>query len=120
MYVIKGLVDNKIDSDKYAYFVKVKPQVLFNDQTFEVRVCSASVDAAAKYKTYQEALDVIQENELHNFEVYPVCPICGEDYSDPPAISRKDNKTEICSKCGIGEALMDFIDNIQKNKATNN
>ena len=42
------------------------------------------------------------------------------DKDDPPAISRKDNKTKICSKCGIGEALMDFIDNIQKNIATNN
>lgn len=39
-------------------------------------------------------------------------------YSGHPAISRKDNKTEICPLCGTGEALMDFIDNIQKNKAT--
>ena len=49
----------------------------------------------------------------------PVCPICGEDYSEHPAISRKDNKSKICPKCGTGEALMDFIDNLQKNKTTN-
>ena len=33
------------------------------------------------------------------------CPICGNDYADPPAISRKDNRTEICPKCGMSEAF---------------
>ena len=34
-----------------------------------------------------------------------ICPICGNKYNGYPAISRKDNKTEICSKCGQIEAL---------------
>lgn len=34
-----------------------------------------------------------------------VCPICGKVYNEYPAISRKDNKTEICSGCGIAEAF---------------
>lgn len=37
------------------------------------------------------------------------CPICGKEYQEPPAISRKDNKkdnkTEICPDCGTLEAL---------------
>lgn len=33
------------------------------------------------------------------------CPLCGKMYSEPPALSRKDNKTEICSLCGTREAL---------------
>ena len=33
------------------------------------------------------------------------CPICGKEYDDRPAISRKDNKTEICPDCGTLEAL---------------
>lgn len=33
------------------------------------------------------------------------CPICGEEYEDFPAISRKDNITEICPTCGTWEAL---------------
>ena len=33
------------------------------------------------------------------------CPICGEEYREPPAISRVDDKTEICSACGIREAV---------------
>lgn len=34
-----------------------------------------------------------------------VCPICGESYAEPSAVSRSDNKTLICSSCGIREAL---------------
>lgn len=34
-----------------------------------------------------------------------VCPRCGKMYTDPPALSRIDNETEICSECGVQEAL---------------
>lgn len=34
-----------------------------------------------------------------------ICPLCGEAYSEPPAISRLDNTTLICSSCGIREAV---------------
>lgn len=34
-----------------------------------------------------------------------ICPKCGKEYDEPPALSRKDNKTEICSDCGVHEAL---------------
>lgn len=34
-----------------------------------------------------------------------VCPICGKVYHEYPAISRLDNQTEICSECGIRQAL---------------
>ena len=33
------------------------------------------------------------------------CPICGLEYSERPALSRKDNKTPICPDCGTMEAL---------------
>ncbi|WP_428054575.1 hypothetical protein [Candidatus Avelusimicrobium facis] len=33
-----------------------------------------------------------------------ICPNCGTMVGYP-AISRKDNKTEICSTCGLKEAL---------------
>jgi len=32
-------------------------------------------------------------------------PECGKEYSSHPALSRKDNKTMICPKCGMMEAL---------------
>ena len=42
---------------------------------------------------------------------FKLCPRCGELYCDPPAISRTDNKTEICSKCGKEEAVLAFCSN---------
>ena len=37
-----------------------------------------------------------------------ICPKCGKEYTNYPAISRRDNKTEICSDCGLAEALEDM------------
>jgi len=34
-----------------------------------------------------------------------LCPKCHKYYNDYPAISREDNKTEICPQCGQLEAL---------------
>ena len=33
------------------------------------------------------------------------CPICGQEYTDEPALSRKDNQTLICPDCGTRESL---------------
>lgn len=38
------------------------------------------------------------------------CPICGKTFTDPPALSRKDNETQICPECGINEALEAFYE----------
>jgi hypothetical protein len=45
----------------------------------------------------------------------PICPICGHYVPNdatpgeyPGALSRRDNKTEICSDCGTREAFEDF------------
>lgn len=42
------------------------------------------------------------------------CPMCGEYYKGAPAISRKDNKTEICGNCGVAEAMIDYYKYILK------
>ena len=36
------------------------------------------------------------------------CPRCQKSTFDFPAISRRDNKTEICSDCGVSEAMADY------------
>ena len=41
--------------------------------------------------------------------VSKICARCGKAISGYPALSRKDNKTEICSNCGTLEALEDFM-----------
>jgi RNA polymerase subunit RPABC4/transcription elongation factor Spt4 len=40
---------------------------------------------------------------------YKICPKCHQKYNQPPAISRADNKTNICPICGTKEALIQFI-----------
>lgn len=40
-----------------------------------------------------------------------ICPKCHEPIYGYPAISRSDNSTEICSQCGLKEALLIFINN---------
>ena len=34
-----------------------------------------------------------------------VCPICGKEYSEYPALSRRDNVTLVCPDCEIREAM---------------
>lgn len=38
-----------------------------------------------------------------------ICPVCGQEYTDPPAISRRDNDLMICPACGTREALEDYL-----------
>lgn len=33
------------------------------------------------------------------------CPLCGREYAGAPAISRTDNRTQICPDCGTRQAL---------------
>lgn len=44
-----------------------------------------------------------------------ICPSCNKPYFGYPAISRKDNKTEICGDCGLREALLSYHRNRTKN-----
>ncbi len=48
----------------------------------------------------------VEKRKSDNREEYNMkCPKCGKDYEETPAISRVDNKTNICSRCGFIEAL---------------
>jgi predicted RNA-binding Zn-ribbon protein involved in translation (DUF1610 family) len=53
-------------------------------------------------KKMQELIEQIA-SELQNL----TCPKCDEPIGDHPALSRRDNKTQICSKCGTNEAMED-------------
>ena len=48
-----------------------------------------------------------KESQMNKI-VMKTCPRCKEIYDGYPAISRRDNKTEICSNCGGEEALFDM------------
>lgn len=42
-----------------------------------------------------------------------VCPLCESVYTCYPAVSRRDNKTYICSLCGMDEAMQDFAGGVE-------
>lgn len=46
-----------------------------------------------------------------NIETW-TCPRCGKETNDYPALSRRDNKTNICSQCGMDEAMTDWAKHI--------
>lgn len=53
------------------------------------------------------------------------CPKCNDEYTEKPALSRVDSKTEICQWCGMIEAIViaeTFIENknikLKTNKLT--
>ena len=46
-----------------------------------------------------------------------ICPICQKNYYEPPALSRTDNKSEICTDCSTRQALFTLgIDEEEQNK----
>lgn len=47
-------------------------------------------------------------------KIVRICPVCGNYYDGYPALSRKDNKTEICTECGMSEAVASLF-NSEKN-----
>lgn len=48
-------------------------------------------------------------NADHAEKVQPkLCPRCHQPIGEDPALSRRDNKTYICSQCGTAEALEDW------------
>lgn len=68
-----------------------------------------SISSATLYNSVEEAEEVCSDMNDPTLKIYPVCPRCHNEYDGYCAISRMDNKTEICEKCGLTEALWDFI-----------
>jgi RNA polymerase subunit RPABC4/transcription elongation factor Spt4 len=49
-------------------------------------------------------------------EKIKICPICKKHYFGYGATSRKDNKTEICSSCGVKDAMEEYRKYNEKTK----
>ncbi len=45
-----------------------------------------------------------------------ICPKCKGSLGERPALSRRDNKTDICAECGYKEAMEDIEKIINRNK----
>lgn len=72
---------------------------------------------------YNKELKKFSVNEVNGETKYyigaaKICPKCKGYIVGHPALSRVDNRTEICSDCGLLEALEAFIN--YKNEETKN
>lgn len=104
MYVIIGTIKNEV-----VYFSKFENQLLFNTD-FDVHVCSFTINGTKLfYDNESDEYVSIFKNLRSDSKIYTFCPKCMNIYFKPPAISRIDNITKICSECGIKEALEKFI-----------
>ena len=61
-----------------------------------------------------------EQKRTEKKEKVKTCPLCKETFTGIGAISRKDNKTEICSNCGTKEALEDFSKYIKEQEKKGN
>lgn len=57
------------------------------------------------YKPLPVGKPVTLEIQVVENDTDELCPICNKELGQYPAISRKDNKTKVCSECGTLEAL---------------
>lgn len=110
-YVIKGHLENKD-----VYYKKTLKEHLWGTE-WDVANFSETITESTLFDYSETAEEVCTQIGFADFKVYPVCPMCHEDYSGHPAISRHDNKTKICDKCGLIEALTEFVE--YQKKATN-
>jgi hypothetical protein len=54
-------------------------------------------------KRYQQRAEVLFDPIIAI--AYGPCPLCDDQIGPLPALSRRDNRTYICSRCGLIEAL---------------
>lgn len=101
MYIIKA----KYKSGD-VYFVDFHTDSKTNHKT---TILSFTYDGATKYSNLKIATNKCLDIPDNSFKIYNICLLCKKEYNTPPAISRRDNKTYICSNCGIREALFYFI-----------
>lgn len=88
--VLKDLFDNEHISKIEANVTESLENMLYDGYSIK----------KATYDT------LVNEVELLLSDIpYDECPLCGNSIGKYPALSRKDNKTRICSDCGTKEAL---------------
>ena len=91
---------------------------------YRLRLLNADIRPGEYYVYYEEdvminnlKLGKVVEDMFWCWRIiteYPKCPLCGSSIMPSlSAISRRNNITEICSDCGLKEAIEDFTGTIQ-------
>lgn len=98
--LISGIVELLIN-----VYAGNEKEVRIGDYIFNVKKDHVDFE----YKPVKKAEPIKLEVLItENSDINNKCPKCNNELGKYPAISRKDNKTEICSNCGMLEALDDF------------
>lgn len=98
-------------------FTKNRREITFDDFLLEIRKQYRTEQA---YIQAKEELIKKLENGIYKWDTSRtthlrvarrdnICPLCNEEIIGYPSLSRRDNKTNICNKCGMLQALEDFI-----------
>jgi len=86
----------------------IKEEVNHNEDCL-CDICSEQKLTSENAETQKsvDQLNIELEKRIGENETW-TCPTCKTETTDFPAVSRRDNKTEICSQCGTNEAIEDF------------
>lgn len=95
------------EADNLDHAKQLLTSVIEGDENFDDLKNADSRNSGIQVEVYEDSLEELPSA--------PICPSCGGfiPNNETPgaysgALSRKDNKTEICSACGTREALADF------------
>lgn len=98
-------------------FTKNGIKVSFDDFLLELRNMYRTEFAYTKTKEELlnklekgiESWNTISRVHLRISRKKNICPLCHKEIIGYPALSRRNSQIEICSNCGVLEALEDFI-----------
>lgn len=91
-----------------------KDQPLVRIDDYEITYIEDDIEI--EYKPLPVGTQVTLEIQVIENDTDELCPICNKELGQYPAISRKDNKTKICSECGTLEALKAWEENLNAKK----
>lgn len=91
---------------------KDKPLVRVKD--YEITYVEDDIELT--YKPLPVGKQVTLEIQVVENDTNELCPICNKELGQYPALSRKDNKTKICSECAMNEAFKDWEESLKDDK----
>lgn len=79
------------------------------------KITKKDIEERIKNVGYGKSFD-----DLLNDKTIKRCPKCNGPLGNRPALSRRDNKTDICADCGMKEAIKDVEKMVNMRKENNN
>lgn len=101
-----------VDENDNLIFISVNAKPIKGGKIEYSALCYDFIDFLERHNKEVEVVYDPKEEEKEK----KACPICGSIITFYPAISRIDNKTEICSDCGVCEAITIYKMSLENKK----